>query len=63
MTLEVEITVENFMENGESESVKSVCAKINVVVIREYYTYPDSTSDSTIQSEVETDLTNKGYTW
>ena len=63
MSLEINIVTENFMTNGDNESVKSVTVDIDGEQVKEYYSYPSTTEDSTIESEVETDLTNKGYTW
>jgi len=36
---------------------------INDKKIREWYSYPSTTDNSTIESEVEQDLAYKGYTW
>lgn len=59
MSLVINIEEETF----ESISWKNICCDIDGVCIKEYYSYEISVSDSTIQAEVEQDLTNKGYTW
>ena len=48
---------------GGTEDVKLVTCEINGAKITEEYSYPQSTADATIESEVEADLTAKGYTW
>lgn len=56
-------TVTNTDYDDVNETVKEVCVAVDGTDIHEYYTYPDSTADATIQTEVEADLTAKGYTW
>jgi len=59
MALQITITPETI----GSENIKSVECHINNQDIGEYYSYPSTTDDATINSEVEADLTAKGYTW
>jgi len=47
----------------DSETIKKVVCYINDKKIREWYSYPSTTDNSTIESEVEQDLAYKGYTW
>ena len=59
MSLNIYITIEEYDE----ESWKNVTCSINGEDIIEYYSYPFSTDNGVIESEVEQDLTNKGYIW
>lgn len=49
--------------DGVNETIKEVNCDIDGVTLKEYYSYPTSTADTTINTEVEADLTAKGYTW
>lgn len=60
LTIE-QITDEDY--DGNPETVKSVCAAIDSEELHEYYTFETTVSDADIQTQVETDLTEKGYTW
>ena len=49
-------------ETIDGDSVKSVNVNINGIDISEYYSYPVGTEDVVILSDVDADLTEKGYT-
>lgn len=59
MTLLITVNVET---DGE-ESWKEATCSIDGIKLNEEYSYDISTTDETIESEVEADLTTKGYTW
>jgi len=59
MSLDITISSEII----DLETIKKVTCEINGEKLRESYSYPNTTENSTIESEVETDLTDKGYTW
>ena len=59
MTLVINIIPETI----EGEDIKKVDCHVDGIDIGEYYSYPDTTSDATINTEVEADLTAKVYTW
>lgn len=47
----------------DEEEIKRACVEIDGVCKGEAYSYPAATSDATIESEVQADLTALGYTW
>jgi len=59
MTLEIVIMEKTIGE----DTVKVACTKIDGTCCGEAYTYPLETENSVIESEVEADLTAKGFTW
>lgn len=64
MTLNITITeVTNQDYDGIDETVKEVTCEINGVKLKEYYCYENTVENATINSEVEADLTAKGYSW
>lgn len=64
MTIEIIKTqIDDEDYDGNPESFKQVEVKINGALISERYSYPTTTADATIDSEVQADLTAKGYTW
>lgn len=62
--IQIEITQgTNLDYDGNMETVKEIDIHINGKKIDRYYSYPVSTSDETIETEVQADLISKGYTW
>ena len=56
-------TIEDEDYDGNIVSIKTVYVEINGKNIGEYYSYPTTTSNEDIETEVESDLTTKGYSW
>lgn len=64
MAISINITqVTNQDYDGVDETVKEVTVDIDGKRIKEYYSYSNTVEDTTIESEVQDDLTAKGYTW
>ena len=67
MTVTLNVVITQYTIN--EEDIKCACAAIDkgtgdgYCCTNESYTYPDATSDATIRSEIESDLTDKGFTW
>ena len=49
--------------DGNPFSYKKAVAVINDVILPVSFSYSVDTENSVIEDAVETDLTNKGYTW
>ena len=54
-------TINIVSETVGVEDIKSVSVDINGSDCGEYYSYPQSTDDVTINTEINTDLDAKGY--
>jgi len=64
MALDIQITlVDDTDYDGNAIQTKEVHALIDGVEIEVDYSYPSDTLDTTIETEVEADLTDRGYTW
>jgi len=51
------------IKDRSDPSFTMVIIKINGEEIDEVYSFNPTVDDATIDAEVQTDLTNKGYTW
>jgi hypothetical protein len=56
-----EITNQDY--DGNDETVKEVTVEIDGTLIKESYSYSNTIENAIIESEVQDDLTTKGYTW
>jgi len=54
-------TISEFDYDDNPVNIKNVTAAIDGEVLKEVYCFPDTTSDTVIQSAVEADLEAKGY--
>jgi len=62
--INITITQETIQDyDGVDENVKTVSVEIDGACIKETYSYDAGITDATIRSEIEADLTAKGYTW
>ena len=64
--MSIQININEITEpdyDGNDETIKEVTVEIDNVRIKEFYSYPQTTENATIESEVEADLTAKGYSW
>jgi len=64
MALTINITTETIEDyDGNEENIKAVTVEIDGEQIKESYSYANNIDDTTIESEVQDDLTAKGYSW
>jgi len=64
MALDIQITVVDDTDyDGNAVQVKEVHVLIDGKEINVDYSYDSAVADATIESEVQADLTDRGYTW